>query len=214
MAGTGSGIPRHRLFFLGFKHKEPAESAATAGGAKQQQVGKRSWRALWPWDRGGKGSSASGKNSQRGLPAPSSTKSASGSSAHGGSTAGNSSRLQGQASLPASSSASLGGYDEAAAPSPWMESYYGSLGSGPQPSPHLPLRQQYSPGGTPMAAAAVAEVPTAGQEAVARKPTSCWLSVTAETGSVDSEGGEGAEAAEGADVAAERARVEALWQQW
>lgn len=213
MAGTGSGIPRHRLFFLGFKHKEPAESTATAGGAKQQQGAKRSWRALWPWGRG-KGSGDSG--SQRGSPAPSSTKSANKSSAHGGSTAGNSARLQGQASLPASTSSSLGGYDEAAAPSPWMESYYGSLGSGPQPSPHLTLRQQYSPGGTPMAAeaAAVAGVQTAGQQAVARKPTSCWLSVTAETGSVDSEGGEGAEAAEGADVAAERARVEALWEQW
>lgn len=200
VAGTGSGIPRHRLFFLGFKNKEPTET--TAAGGKQGQQVKRWWRALWPWRRGGNGRGKQGAVAltPQGL--------------SGGAAVG----LQPHPSLPASTSASTGGYDEAAAPSPWMESYYGSLGAGPQPSPNLTLREQYSSaGGTPDAAAveAAAAAAGAGLQPVARKPTSLWLSVTAETGSIDGmSDAEGGEVAEGADVAAERARVEALWQHW
>ncbi|PRW44292.1 ABC transporter A family member 7-like isoform A [Chlorella sorokiniana] len=217
VAGTGSGIPRHRLFFLGFKNKEPVET--TSDGSKRQRA-KRGWRALWPFGRNRGSSGGSGGNKmQQGAVAlsPQSVPSSSGA-AGGNGSAGN---LHPQASLPASTSAGTGGYDEAAAPSPWVESYYGSLGAGPQPSPHLPLRGQYgSAGGTPDAAAAeaaavAAAAASAAGQPVVRKPTSLWLSVTAETGSIDGMSeGEGGEAAEGADVASERARVEALWQQW
>lgn len=206
VAGTGTGIPRHRLFFLGFKNKEPGEAspADSAAGGKQP----RGWRALFCW-LGGKRQGAGKAPSAQGLVGEGSTR--------GGSAAGSALGLQGQASLPASTHASSGSYDEAAAPSPWMEEYYGSYGAAAQPTPILPLREQFSAAAPAVAVqAAAAAAAAAAPQPVPRKPTSLWLSVSAEPGSPHGSVGGGAEgeAAEGADVAAERARVESLWQQW
>ena len=210
MAGTGTGIPRHRLFFLGFKNKDPGEASPAGGAAGGKQQG--GWLARW------RGSGADGKGKQQGAgKAPSAQGLVGDGSTRAGSVAGSAAGLQGQASLPASTHASSGGYDEAAAPSPWLEEYYGSYGAAAQPTPNLPLREQFGPA-NPAAAvqAAAAAAAAAAPQPVPRKPTSLWLSVSAEPGSPHGSVGGGAEgeAAEGADVAAERTRVEGLWQQW
>ena len=169
VAGTGTGIRRHRLFFLGFKNKEGGSSTA-----------RRSWR--WPWRR------ATQPAGEQGL-------------AHG--------LLPAQAAVGAGAQAAADaqqpGGTEALDDAAWMDDYYGSLGSTAQPSPGLAGL------GRPQGSSAPA----------ARKASSVFLSVAAEPGTPRSVSGRrssgeasGGEAAEGADVAAERARVEALWQQW
>lgn len=127
-------------------------------------------------------------------------------------------------SAPASSAsddvaAELEGHD-------WAAQYYGSYGSMTSPA----LRSPYLPAlGSMPAAGAAGEVQAGAASALPspslpRKPTSLCLSVAPEPAlpgsgadradSVTSGGTAGEEEAEGPDVAAERARADALWEQW
>lgn len=91
----------------------------------------------------------------------------------------------------------------------WLSSYYGGAEAAPMRSPQLPAR----PEGLP------ALVSPSSLPVVPRKGTSLKLAVVdpASDGALgDGAGGvpSGGEEGEGADVAAERARAEALWHQW
>lgn len=176
MAGTGTGIRRHRLFFLGFKRKEGGE-ASTAGAVTDGQ--HSGWRRLRPWGRGARRAAVA---------------------------------TSAAADLPSAGQAVAATPDDDDNDAGWMDSYYGSQIGGAaaaQLPPPLPARLQ-APAGEPVGEPAPLPVP--------RKASSVWLSVAAEPGTPRSASGgaatEGDEAGEGADVAAERARVEALWQQW
>ena len=172
--GAGTGIRRHRLFFLGFKYSE-------AGAAKPRR---------WGWGRGraAEGKDA-GKQQQAGAGA-----------------------VQLAATVPAGADDVAAG--QLAADESWADAYYGSFSAGAGPlqlgSPHLDTaRRNQSQPQLPYPEAAEA------QPVVPRKLTSLKLAVAAEPSlHAPVGGGSGREEAEGPDVAAERARVEALWQQW
>jgi hypothetical protein len=179
--GAGTGIRRHRLFYLGFKL---TEREAAEGGARRWGL------AAWLRSRRAARDAAAQQRQQQG------------------------GREKGGVELAAAPAGSAVHLEAPAADDEWMAGYYGS--AGPQEaaeqlrSPQLPPR--------PSGAAAAAPPP------LLRKPTSVRLAVPAEPAA----GGSGTassacstngaasctEEAEGVDVAAERARVEALWLEW
>lgn len=175
--GAGTGIRRHRLFFLGFKLRE------------KEAPERRRWLAGWRRRRRAAqdgGGTAKGSASARQLLAVG--------------------QQQGAVQLAAAGDDPVPSVAVQSKDS-WIEGYYGSLSEGPEQlrSPQLPPR----------------EAPVAVPSPLPRKPTSVRLSVAPEpcAGSVSSacstDGyGTAGEVPEGSDVAAERARVEALWQQW
>ncbi|KAL4858934.1 ABC transporter A family member 5 [Chlorella vulgaris] len=177
--GAGTGIRRHRLFFLGFKLIE-----------KEASQSRQRWR--WSWRR---------KAVPVGSAAPK----------KGAASAGLK-QQQGGLELAVAAGGGPNGLAPAAAGSlqdDGLLDYYGSHSGGPEQlrSPQLPQRGA--------AANGVATLP----QLLPRKPTSLRLSMTPEpssgilASSLAGAGGAGDEG-EGSDVAAERLRVESLWQQW
>lgn len=208
---------RHPLFFLGFKM---SDQGAGQGGPLRRWLRRRRAaaaaaraRGRQPGKRQGSVPVAAAVPSEPALARHSSEHSLREQWREGGAT-----------SAPASSAGAdvATGLEE----EDWAEHYYGSFGSATSPalrSPHLPAF-----GSLPAAAAGAAEAgaPTAPPPPpLPRKPTSLRLAVCPEpllpgsdAGKAASMGGNGTtgeeEGAEGPDVAAERSRAEALWQQW
>jgi hypothetical protein len=177
--GAGTGIRRHRLFFLGFKLSEKEASQST-----------QRWR--WSWRR-------------KALPVGS-------AAPKKGAASAGLKQQQGGLELAVAAGGSPNGLAPAAAGTlqdDGLLDYYGSHSGGPEQlrSPQLPPRGA--------AANGVATLP----QLLPRKPTSLRLSMTPEpssgisASSLAGAGGAGDEG-EGSDVAAERLRVESLWQQW
>lgn len=168
MHGTGTGIRRHRLFFLGFKHKEGDEAGTSAT--------KRSgWRQLWPCGRGRAGW-------QRGAGGAQATPS------------GADPQAAGQAGAAADGDEP----ESARCDDSWMDDYYGSFANGvpvAQASPHLPPRTQLI-GVTAAAGASAGAAAGSSPPPLPRKDTSVALSVAAEAGSEAAEADAAAEGAD------------------
>jgi len=209
--GAGTGIRRHRLFWLGFKLSD------------EQQPRQRLWQRLRGSKGMGKGSSKGGKGQGSG----------------GSPTAAGPSQQLGKPSMGVSAgtfaeaAVSANGLDTAGEveDESWAADYYGGYGGeGPLRSPQLPSMLAGMAGTSGSSGTAVPAVPLA----VPRKPTSVKLAVPSDPHSLplnSTSGGSGGgaslsraatagsgageeEAVEGPDVAAERVRAEALWRQW
>lgn len=203
--GAGTGVRRHPLFFLGFKMSDQAggeggplrrwlrrrRTAAAAARAGKQQASTRAAAASAP--------TVARRSSEQSL------------------------RDQWQAAGATSTPGSLAG-DEVAGrlEEDWAAQYYGSFGSTASPalrSPQLPSFGSNLPAAVAPDVAEAASPTASSSLPLPRKPTSLRLEVLPElplpganSGSSGSTARE--EEAEGLDVAAERARAEALWQQW
>jgi hypothetical protein len=179
--GAGTGIRRHRLFFLGFKYSE--------GGAAAKP---RRWRWAWGRSKAAEKGKDAGKQQHAGAGAVQLVATAGGAPAAGDDVAAG----------------------QLAADESWADAYYGSFSGAAGPmqlgSPHLDTARR-----TPSQPLMPQQTEAAEGQPVPRKFTSLKLAVAAEP-LVDAAAGSGSggEEAEGPDVAMERARVEALWQQW
>ncbi|KAL4428467.1 hypothetical protein ABPG75_002556 [Micractinium tetrahymenae] len=219
--GAGTGVRRHPLFFLGFKM---SDQGAGEGGPLRRWLRRRRTAAAAAAKRGGsKPGKQQASAAAPAAAAPALDRRSSEQSLREQWQGAGAMSAAGATSAPASSA----GDDVAAGlEEDWAAQYYGSYGSMTSPALHSPQLPALAGLQTAAAAAGTAEVALTQVPPcppVPRKPTSLRLAVAQEpslpgsaarSAASVSSAAAGEEEAEGPDVAAERARAEALWQQW